>query len=78
VPNLPAIQERFDALAAEALEALMEDVEEKNRVVVTALDVELVPNPDHHSSPTVAVAVTVEQVKRWDGTGRDRQWPNVR
>jgi len=64
VPNLPAIQERFDSLAAEALEDLMEDVEQKNPVVVTALDVELVPNPDHHSSPTVAVTVTVKQSKR--------------
>jgi len=42
----------------------MEEVEEKNPVVVTALDVDLVPNPDHHSSPTVAVTVTVEQAKR--------------
>jgi len=64
MPNLTAIQERFDALAAEALEDLMEDVEDKNRVVVTSLEVELVPNPQHHSSPTVAVRVTVAQAKR--------------
>jgi hypothetical protein len=49
MPNLTAIQDRFDTLAAEALEDLMEDVEKENPVVVTALDVELVPNQDNRS-----------------------------
>ncbi len=61
--NLTAIQDRFDTLAAEALERLMEDVEKKNPVVVTALDVELVPNQDSRSSPTVEVNVTVGRAK---------------
>ena len=65
MPNLTAIQERFDALAAEALEDLIEDVEKKNPVKVTDLDVHLVPNPDDHSScPAVEVNLTVERTKR--------------
>ncbi|HXD41653.1 MAG TPA: hypothetical protein VN649_13890 [Ramlibacter sp.] len=63
--NLTAIQERFDALAAEALEDLIEDVEKRNPVKVTDLDVQLVPNPDSHSScPAVEVNLTVERTKR--------------
>ena len=62
--NLTAIQERFDALAAEALEALIEDVEKRNPVKVTDLDVQLVPDQDNpSSSPAVEVNLTVEAVK---------------
>ena len=65
MPNLTAIQERFDALAAEALEDLIEDVEKKNPVKVTDLDVQLVPSPgDHSGCPAVAVNLTVERTKR--------------
>ena len=63
--NLTAIQDRFDALATEALEDLIEDVENKNPVKVTDLDVHLVPNPGAHSScPAVEVNLTVERTKR--------------
>jgi hypothetical protein len=63
--NLTAIQERFDALAAEALEDLIAEVEKKNPVKVTDLDVQLVPTSDNHSSsPAVEVNLTVERTKR--------------
>ena len=56
--NITAIQERFEALAAEALEELIEDVEARDAVRVVALEVKLVP--DHGAaSPTVAVQLTV-------------------
>jgi len=62
--NLIAIQERFDALAAEALEGLIEDVEKKNPVRVTELDVQLVPDQSNQSGcPAVEVNLTVEAVK---------------
>jgi hypothetical protein len=63
--NLTAIQDRFDALAAAALEDLIEDVEKKNPVKVTDLDVQLVPTSDNHPScPAVEVNLTVERTKR--------------
>jgi DNA-binding LacI/PurR family transcriptional regulator len=64
MPNLTAIQERFDAIAAEALEHLIEDVERKDRVKVTGLEVVLVPQASIAGSPAVEVNLTVETMKR--------------
>jgi len=59
--NLTAIQERFDALAAEALEELLQEVEARDPVRVVALRVTLVPDAGRDSAcPTVEVHLTVE------------------
>lgn len=64
MPDLTAIQERFDAIAAEALENLIEDVESKDRVKVTDLEVVLVPEQaSDPGSPSVEVNLTVKAVK---------------
>ncbi len=54
-----AIQDRFEALAASALEELIEDVEKRNRVRVSDLEVALVPQDGHLEPPSVEVHVTV-------------------
>ena len=63
MPNLSAIEERFDARAAQVLEDLIEDVEDENSVKVTGLTVDLVPDTaDDPSSPAVEVNLTVERI----------------
>jgi hypothetical protein len=65
VPNLTAIEERFDSQAAQALEDLIEHVEHKNPVKVTGLKVNLVPGKTNDpSSPGVEVNLTVERARR--------------
>ena len=59
--KLIAIQERFDALAAEALEGLIEEVEKRDEVRAVALEVTLVPDPGAGpNAATVDVNLTVE------------------
>lgn len=65
MPNLTAIEERFDAQAAQTLEDLIENVENENPVKVTGLTVDLVPDTaDDPSSPAVEVNLTVERAVR--------------
>jgi hypothetical protein len=65
MPDLTAIQERFDAIAAEALENLIEDVESKDRVKVTALEVVLIPEQARDPGcPAVEVNLTVKAIRR--------------
>jgi hypothetical protein len=65
MPNLPAIQARFDTLAAAVLEDLIEDVEGKNPVKVTDLKVVLVPDGTSDAeSPRVEVNLTIEAIKQ--------------
>ena len=62
MPQLIAIQERFDALAAEALEDLIDEVEARDPVRAVALEVKLVPDEGRESdTPTVTVHLTVER-----------------
>jgi hypothetical protein len=63
-PDLTTIEERLEGIAADALEKIIDDVEKKNRVHVTDLSVELIPDQGMPAaSPTVEVNVTVESSK---------------
>jgi hypothetical protein len=60
-PDLTTIEERLEGVAADALEKIIDDVEEKNAVYVTDLTVELIPDQGVPAkSPTVEVNATVE------------------
>jgi hypothetical protein len=64
-PNLTTIEARLEGIAADALEKIIDDVEKENRVHVTDLTVELIPDQGVPAgSPTVEVKVTVESPKR--------------
>lgn len=66
MPNadLTTIEERLEGVAADALEKIIDDVEKKNRVHVTDLTVELIPDQGvPAASPTVEVHVSVESSK---------------
>ena len=66
--NLTAITERFEGVAANVLEDMIFEVEQKNHLKVTDLEVALIP--DHGvlgTQPAVEVSVTVEATP---GTGR--------
>lgn len=76
MPKLKAIEERFDAQAAQALENLIEDVETQNPVKVTGLTVDLVPDSsDDPTSPAVDVNLTVKSDARLP---RPQQGPPAR
>jgi hypothetical protein len=63
-PALTTIEERLEGVAADALEKIIDDVEKKNRVHVTDLTVDLIPDQGMPAgSPTVEVNVTVESSK---------------
>jgi hypothetical protein len=63
-PNLTTIEERLEGVAADALEKIIDEVEQKNRVHVTDLTVELIPDQGMPAgAPTVEVNVTVEPSK---------------
>jgi hypothetical protein len=60
-PDLTAITDRFEGIAADVLEEMVHDIEEKNHIKVKDLDVVLIP--DHGASgspPVVEVTLTVE------------------
>jgi len=59
MPKQKAIEDRFEGLAADALEDLIVEVEKREQVKVIALEVELVPEGDHQVPPAVDVHVTV-------------------
>jgi len=56
--DIDAIQNRFDALAADAIEALLEKVEDENHVTAIAMKVTLVRAIGQ--SPLVEVNLTVQ------------------
>ena len=60
--TMTAITERFEGIAANMLEDMIFEVERKNHLKVTDLEVSLIP---HHgavdATPAVEVSVTVEQ-----------------
>jgi hypothetical protein len=59
--KLAAIKDRFEGLAAEALEGMIHDVEEKNHLKVKDLEVALIPDQGAPGAPpAVEVTVTVE------------------
>jgi hypothetical protein len=60
-PELTAITERFEGLAANVLEDMIHEVEEKNHIKVKDLDVVLIPDQGVCGTPpTVDVTLTVE------------------
>ena len=63
-PTTTAITERFEGLAANVLEDMICEVEEKNHLKVTDLEVNLIPDPGAvEATPTVEVKLTVESIE---------------
>jgi hypothetical protein len=67
-PNLTAITERFEGVAANVLEDMIAEVEQKNHLKVTDLEVALIPDQGALDTPP-AVEVTVT-IKPSSGAGR--------
>jgi len=59
--TLEAITERFEGVAANVLEDMIFEVEQKHRLKVTDLDVNLIPDAGvTQAAPAVEVTLTVE------------------
>lgn len=63
-PDLNTIQERFECVAADILEGMIAEIEQKNHVKVTDLAVDLLADEAVPAgAPVVEVNLTVEAVK---------------
>ncbi|MDB5882343.1 MAG: hypothetical protein JWP43_2221 [Ramlibacter sp.] len=59
-PTVTAITERFEGVAADVLEDMILELEQKNHVKVKDLEVTLIPDQGSEVPPAVEVTVTLE------------------
>jgi hypothetical protein len=69
-PELAAIKDRFEGIAANVLEDMIHEVEEKNHLKVKDLEVLLIPDQGVCGTPP-AVEVTLTVESPGSGTGPD-------
>lgn len=67
--SLTAIQNRIDALASEALEEIVEEVEARDGVKVTDMQVQVADTPS--GQPALEVNVTIERASAPSGYPRE-------